>query len=81
MTTAQPNKSFPVAEKVSVKDLDEKRQLRTSQLISGGDCLSLQFLGKKSLPGPDIPDLGVSLRPPLGIWGQACLPLLGKCNP
>lgn len=37
MTTAQPNKSFPVAEKVAVKDLDEKRQLGTAQLIPGGD--------------------------------------------
>ena len=69
MTTAQPNKSFPVAEKVAVKDLDEKRQLRTAQLISGGDRLSLQFLGKKSLPGLDIPALGVSLRPPVGNLG------------
>lgn len=46
MTAAQPNRSFPVAAKVAVKNLDGKQQLRTAQLISGGDRVSYQFLGR-----------------------------------
>ena len=52
MTTAKPNKLFPVAENVAVKDLDEKQQLGTAQLIPGETAFPNGFWGRNChLPG------------------------------
>ncbi|XP_032338495.1 uncharacterized protein LOC116664404 isoform X4 [Camelus ferus] len=85
LTNAQPNKLFPVAEKVAVKDLDGGAATLNSLDDLRRRLPFPRFLGENLPLGLDILVLeggGVPCSPLLGVWGLVCIhPLLGKCNP
>lgn len=77
MTTAQPNKLSPVAEKVAIKDLMGSSMRLSFLTVSGNDIATGSGYSSFWGWGGSLP-VALSWEP--GGW-PAFTPLLRKCNP